>query len=71
MTAGPGSRRQETLGLLDTVKAVGASFFGVRARRSHERDAARLNPVAVIGVGIGLALVFVFVLILIVRAVVG
>ncbi|MEN9315036.1 MAG: hypothetical protein RIS35_1429 [Pseudomonadota bacterium] len=71
MTSGRGHGGQETLGLLDTVKAVGASFFGVRGRKAHEHDAARLNPVAVIGVGIGLALVFVVVLILIVRTVVG
>lgn len=57
--------------LLDTVKAVAASFFGVRGRRSHERDMASLNPVAVIGVGIGMAAAFVGTLVLIVRWVVS
>ena len=60
-----------TLGLLGTVKAVGASFFGVRGRKAQERDFARLNPVVVIAVGIGLAAVFVLVLVAVVRAVVG
>lgn len=63
--------REPQLGLLDTVKAVGASFFGVRGRRAHERDAARLNPIAVIGAGILLALVFVLALVAVVRAVAG
>ena len=56
--------------LLQTVKAVAASFFGVRGGRAHEEDMQRLNPVAVIGVGIALAAIFVLTLILIVRAVV-
>jgi hypothetical protein len=56
--------------LLDTVKAVGASFFGVRGGKAHERDIANLNPVHLIVVGILLAAVFVVTLLLIVRAVV-
>ena len=56
--------------LLQTVRAVGASFFGVRGGRAHEDDMKRLNPVVVIGVGIGMAAAFVATLILIVRAVV-
>jgi hypothetical protein len=57
--------------LLQTVKAVGASFFGVRASRDHERDMASLNPAVVIAVGIALAAVFVFVLLMVVRFAVG
>jgi hypothetical protein len=56
--------------LLDTVKAVAASFFGVRGRGAHERDMSTLNPVAVIAVGIALAAAFVAVLLLIVNWVV-
>ncbi|MCX7227718.1 MAG: DUF2970 domain-containing protein [Burkholderiales bacterium] len=56
--------------LLQTVKAVAASFFGVRGRSAHEQDMAKLNPVVVIGVGIALAAVFVLTLITIVRMVV-
>ncbi len=56
--------------LLDTFKAVGASFFGVRGGKAHERDMASLNPVHVIVVGLVLAAVFVLTLILIVSAIV-
>jgi hypothetical protein len=62
-------RRNATL--LDTVKAVGASFFGVRGRGAHEKDMASLNPVLVIGVGIVLAATFVVTLVIIVRLVVA
>lgn len=57
--------------LLDTVKAVGASFFGVRGSRAHEHDMSSLNPLHVILVGIALAAAFVITLLLVVRAVVG
>jgi hypothetical protein len=57
--------------VLETVKAVAASFFGVRGRRAHEQDMARLNPVVVVAVGLGLAAAFVGTLIAIVRAVVS
>jgi hypothetical protein len=57
--------------LLDTVKAVGASFFGVRGRSAHERDMSNLNPVVVIGVGLAMAAAFVATLVLIVRLVVA
>ena len=57
-------------GLLDTVKAVAASFFGVRSRRRHEQDMARLDPKVVILTGLVLAAAFVITLILIVRSVV-
>jgi hypothetical protein len=57
--------------LLDTVKAVGASFFGVRGSRAHEHDMSNLNPLHVIFVGIALAAAFVLALVLIVRAVAG
>jgi hypothetical protein len=56
--------------LLDTVKAVAASFFGVRGRRNHEKDMSSLNPVVVIGVGIALAAAFVGVLVMVVKLVV-
>lgn len=58
-------------GFLDTIKAVGASFFGVRGRRAHERDVSRLDPVHVIIAGILLAAVFVLTLVVIVRTVAG
>jgi hypothetical protein len=57
-------------GLLDTVKAVAASFFGVRSRQGHEQDMTRLDPRVVILTGIALAAIFVITLVLIVRSVV-
>lgn len=54
---------------VDTLKAVGASFFGVRGRRAHERDVARLNPLHVIIAGLLLAAVFILTLVFIVRMV--
>ncbi len=54
-----------------TMRAVGASFFGVRGRAAHASDARRLNPVHVIVAGIVLAICFVLVLVAIVRAVTG
>lgn len=56
---------------VDTLKAVSWSFFGIRARRSHERDVARLNPVHVIITGVLLAVVFVLSLIAVVKFVVS
>lgn len=57
--------------LLDTVKAVGASFFGVRASKKHEADVAKLNPIVVIAVGIFMAGLFVVTLLAIVKMVVN
>lgn len=56
---------------LDTMRAVGASFFGVRGRRAHEEDFARLNPVHVVIAGVLAALVFIVVLVVAVRLAVG
>jgi Protein of unknown function (DUF2970) len=56
--------------LIDTVKAVGASFFGVRGRKAHEADVAKLNPVVVIAVGIALTALFVLTLLTIIKMVV-
>jgi hypothetical protein len=61
---------QRKASLVDTVKAVGASFFGVRGRKAHEADVAKLNPIVVIAVGIALAALFVLTLLAIVKMVV-
>ena len=66
----PGETTSRKAGFLETVKAVGASFFGVRGRRSHERDFAKLNPLHVILVGLAAAALFVAALVLVVKAVV-
>jgi hypothetical protein len=64
----PGSPRKAGFG--ETMSAVFWSFFGVRKKSDYERDAARLNPVAVIAAGVLGAAIFVSVLILVVHAVV-
>ena len=56
---------------MQTVRAVGWSFFGVRRGADHERDIAALNPVHVILVGVLAAALFVAGLVLLVRWVVG
>lgn len=58
-------------GFLASIKAVGASFFGVRGRRAHESDFSSLNPIHVIVAGVLMALVFIAALVLVVRAVVS
>ena len=58
-------------GIVDTFQAVGASFFGVRGRRSHERDLSGLDPVRVVVAGVLAAAVFVAVLVMIARAAAG
>lgn len=70
MSRPPPSIAEPRAGLLDTVKAVAASFFGVRSRHRHEQDMARLDPKVVILTGLALAAVFVITLVLIVRSVV-
>jgi len=52
-----------------TLKAVGASFFGVRGSRAHQDDLRHLKPVHVIVAGLVMAAVFVLSLILVVRMV--
>jgi hypothetical protein len=66
----PSAPTPRRAGVLATVKAVAASFFGVRSRRHHEQDIARLDPRVVIVTGLVLAGAFVMALVLIVRMVV-
>ena len=61
---------QRKASLLDTIKAVASSFFGVRGRKAHEEDVGKLNPIHVILVGVGLAAVFVLTLVAVVKFVV-
>jgi len=56
---------------LQTMRAVGWSFFGVRRRADHEQDVQKLNPVHVVIAGIAGALMFIGALVLLVRWVVG
>jgi Protein of unknown function (DUF2970) len=56
---------------LQTMRAVGWSFFGVRKSSEYERDVEKLNPVHVIIAGVIAAIVFIGVLIGIVNWVIG
>jgi hypothetical protein len=66
-----GGPRESRAGLLETVRAVAAAFFGVRGGHAHERDMQRLNPVVVVAVGLLLGAAFVAVLLFVVRLVVA
>ncbi len=54
-----------------TVKAVGWSFFGVRARGDYEQDVQQLKPLHIVAVGFAGVVVFVGGLILLATWVVG
>jgi hypothetical protein len=57
--------------LLNTMRAVFWSFFGVRRSADYERDVSQLNPVHVVIGGIVGAALFVAALVLLVKWVVG
>lgn len=57
--------------LLQSLRAVAWSFFGIRRGRDYERDVSRLNPVHVVIAGVIGALVFVAALVLVVHWVVS
>jgi len=57
-------------GVWQTVRAVLWSFLGVRRRSAYEKDAAQLNPVAVIITGVVAAALFVALLLVVVNLVV-
>jgi len=56
---------------MQTLRAVGWSFFGVRRRANFEQDVQKLNPVHVVIAGVIGAALFIAILILLVRWVVG
>jgi len=56
---------------LQTMRAVGWSFFGVRRASGLAQDVAKLNPVHVIIAGLIGAALFVLALVLLVQWVVG
>jgi hypothetical protein len=55
---------------LQTLKAVGWSFFGVRKSADYEQDVAKINPVHVVVAGVLGGVVFVLALVLLVKWVV-
>ena len=56
---------------LQTVRAVGWSFFGVRRSADQSQDIQKLNPVHVIIAGVLGAALFIGLLVVLVRWVVG
>lgn len=56
---------------LQTMRAVGWSFFGVRKSSEYEKDVSQLNPVHVIIAGVVGAALFVTALVLLVNWVIG
>ncbi len=67
---GPAPPAKPRAGFWPTVRAVLWSFFGVRRRSDYEKDAAQLNPVAVIIAGLMAAALFVALLLVVVNLVV-
>ncbi len=57
--------------VLQTLKAVAWSFFGVRRGADLERDVQKLNPLHVVVAGVALAALFVVALVLLVNWVVA
>ena len=70
-TPTPLPSRPRKASLLDTIRAVGWSFFGVRKNSAYQEDLAKLNPVHIIIVAFAGVIVFVGGLILLVRFVVA
>jgi hypothetical protein len=56
---------------LQTIKAVGWSFFGIRRSKGLEQDLQKLNPVHVVIAGILGAVLFITALVFLVLWVVG
>ena len=61
----PASHRKGSF--LNTMKAVGWSFFGVRKGADYEKDVSQLNPVHVVLAGVLGAALFVLFLVLVVN----
>ena len=57
--------------LMQTMRAVAWSFFGIRRSADYENDVQRLNPVHVVIAGVIGAVGFVALLVFLVRWVVG
>lgn len=72
MGAGPGDEQpRRRAGFWATVRAVMWSFLGIRKRQDYHKDAASLDPRAVIVAGLLAGLIFVLSIVAVVRFVVG
>jgi hypothetical protein len=59
--------RERKASAVEAAKAVFWSFLGIRRRRDHDADAAKLTPAQVIVAGIIAGIVFVVTILLVVR----
>jgi hypothetical protein len=74
MTPQPGGLKEAAsrpASVLQTLRAVAWSFFGVRRSADHAQDVQKLNPVHVVIAGVVSAALFVLALVLLVRWVIG
>jgi hypothetical protein len=62
---------QRPASLMQTMRAVAWSFFGVRRSADYAQDVSKLNPVHVVIAGLIGAALFVLAIVLLVRWVVG
>ena len=58
---------QRPASMLQTVRAVAWSFFGVRRHADYEQDMSRLNPLHVVIAGLIGAALFVLAIVMLVR----
>jgi len=58
---------QRKASFLQTMRAVGWSFFGIRKGSEYEKDVSQLNPVHVVIAGVIGAVIFIAALILLVN----
>ena len=62
---------QRPVSMLQTMRAVAWSFFGVRRSADYAQDHSKLNPLHVVIAGVAGAALFVLAIVLLVRWVVG
>jgi uncharacterized membrane protein YhaH (DUF805 family) len=67
----PDLANAQTASFGQTMKAVLWSFLGIRNRRAHDRETARLNPLHVVVAALLGVAVFIFALLMIVKSVVA
>ena len=51
--------KPESVSLLDTIKSVSASFFGVQSSKNRERDFTKGKPIHFIVIGVVMTILFI------------
>ncbi len=62
---------QRKASFMQTVRAVGWSFFGIRKGSEYRKDVSQLNPLHVVIAGVAAAVVFVAALVVLVNWVIA